>query len=395
MSVLFSPARVGRLQVENRFIRSATYEGMGDGDGGVTPEALRLYERLGRGGIGTIITGYMYVSQKGKPVPQALGLHDDRLLPGAESLAEAIKTEGSRAVFQLVHAGGQSTKKFTGTKTVGPSGHLRDPVFLEKPRAMSPAEIREVIRDFTRAAGRAKKAGADGVQLHAAHGYLLSQFLSPFHNCRNDEFGGTEEGRYRILGEIIGAVRAEVGPDFALMVKMNLDDGLGSGGITPDSAAHYAARLAEDGLDLLEVSAGSTSRAPFMVCRGEIHHDDFVSAIPWPVRALVRRRLQRSPQPAWEEGWNVPLAAGVKDALGGVPLAVVGGMRNVALMEEFVSSGRLDFVSLSRPLIREPGLVKKFQSDPTAEPSCISCSRCLAACFNALPLRCYVKGLPV
>lgn len=397
MSILFEPFRIGPLEVKNRFIRSATFEGRGDGRGGVTEKALVYYRTLGRGEIGTIITGTMYVRQDGKGGASALGIDRDELIPGLRGLADAIKSGGSRAVFQLHHAGGQALKQVTGSRPRSPSADRRDRfsrMMMGTRSALSADELRQLAADFGAAARRAREAGADGVQLHAAHGYLLSEFLSPYHNRRDDAYGGDVEGRYRLLGEVIAVVRAEVGPDFPLLVKMNIDDGTPEPGMTPDLAAAYATRMVRDGVDCLEISAGATIGAPFVMCRGEVHPEDFASVAPWPVSRLLGRTIAAAPQPPFAEAYNGVGIAPVKAALGDVPLALVGGMRTLPVMEECVATGTADLISMSRPLVREPGLIAKFKADPATVPACISCSRCLAACYHDLPIRCYVNGLP-
>lgn len=397
MSVLFEPFHIGPLEVKNRFVRSATFEGRGDGQGGMTDKAVALYRTLGRGGIGTIITGFMYVRQDGKGGASALGIDRDELIPGLRDLAEAIKSDGSRAIFQLHHAGGDAMKRMTGSPPRSPSADGRNRLTRMMMGARSPLsvdEIPQLAADFGSAARRAREAGADGVQLHAAHGYLLGEFLSPFHNRRDDDYGRDAEGRYRFLGDVIAAVRAEVGSDFAVLVKMNIDDGTPEPGMTPDLAAAYAALMVHDGVDCLEISAGDTAEAPFVMCRGETHPEDLAGVAPWPVSFLLARTLAATPQPPFVEAYNGAGVAPVKAALGDVPLALVGGMRTLSVMEECVAAGTADLISMSRPLVREPGLIAKLKADPTTVPACISCNRCLAGAYHDLPLRCYVNGLP-
>ena len=396
MSVLFDPYRIGPLEVTNRFVRSATFEGRADGQGGVTPDTLSFYDRLAQGELGTIITGIMYVRQDGKGSPLSLGIDRDDLLPGLRELATTIKSDGSRAIFQLHHAGGQAFKRVTGGPPRSASSDQRgrmERMMMGGRQPLTVGELQDVATAFVRAAERAREAGADGVQLHAAHGYLLSEFLSPAFNSRGDAYGASDEGRYRLLGEIVTATRAAVGEDFALMVKMNIDDGVPPPAMSPTLAATYAAWMVRDGIDCLELSAGG-GVAPYVLVRGEHHHEDFASMAPWPFSRALRRSFEASPQPPFIEAYNAPGAATVKASLGELPLALVGGMRTLPVMEDCVASGTADLISLSRPLVREPGLVAKYAADPATVPSCISCSRCLAACFHDLPTRCYVNGLP-
>jgi 2,4-dienoyl-CoA reductase-like NADH-dependent reductase (Old Yellow Enzyme family) len=394
MATLFETTRIGNLEVMNRAVRSATYEGMGDGQGGATSSVLDLYRRLSAGEVGTIITGFMYVSQEGKPTPLALGIDRDELVPGLRELSSTMRANGSRAIFQLVHAGAQTSQDYTGSVPVAPSSDRRNPVTRKKPDALPAGRIQEIVAQFGQAARRAQEAGADGIQLHAAHGYLLSSFLSPFWNTRQNEYGGAEEGRYRLVGEVIKTVREAVGRDFPVWAKMNVEEMTPEPGMTPELAASYAKRMWEDGIDCLEVSAGSSYWTPFVMTRGEVPAKEMARTAPWPLSPLVARGLRRLPAPTLEEAYNLPGARRIRQGVPDLPLAVVGGMRSRATMEECLSSGAADLVSLCRPLIREPSLIRRLREGRTEVASCISCSRCFAAVVNELPLACYVGGLP-
>ena len=394
MATLFEPIQVGNLTLTNRLVRSATCESMGDGHGGVTPSALHLYRRLAAGELGTIVTGYMYVSEEGKPTPLTLGIHRDDLVPGLAELASTIGANGSRALFQLAHAGPQTSEEVTGSIPVAPSRDPRNPVTRKRPEALPASRMPEIVAQFAQGARRAREAGADGVQLHAAHGYLLGSFLSPFSNSRQDEYGGDEEGRYRLVGEVIRAVRKEVGADYPVWAKMNIEDMTPKPGMTPELAARYAKRMREDGIDCLEVSAGSCYWNPFVMARGEVPAKEMARIAPWPLRALMARSVRRLPAPAFEEAYNLPGAQRIRQEVPDLPLAVVGGMRSHATMEKCVSSGATDLVSLCRPLVREPDLVRRFREGEAEASSCLSCSRCFAALVNDLPIACYAEGLP-
>lgn len=393
--MLFEPYQIGPLEVVNRFVRSATYEAMADAKGFVTPALVKLYRGLGRGEIGTIIPGYMFVNAVGRGAPKQMGIHTDETVGGLTELAAAIRAEGSRAIFQLHHAGGQTSVLLSGHLPVAPSRYGRDPLYLSKPRQMSTGDIAQVVDDFAAAARRARAAGADGVQIHAAHGYLLSQFLSPFYNRRTDDYGGSNAKRYRVLGEILAAVRQALGEGRAVLVKMNVTDGTPAPGITLDMAADYAKRLANDGVDGVEISSGSTSWAPFVMCRGDVSVRDFGRAFPWILRPLMSRTIRRmAAQGRFEESYNAPAGPLLKKALGDVPLAVVGGVRSLSSMRRIIDDGAADLLSLSRPFVRQPRLVQQLRSGKAERATCTSCNQCLAAVFNRLPLGCYTKGLP-
>ncbi len=189
MSILFTPINIGNVRINNRFIHSATYEVMALKTGEVSDKLIRRYQNLAKGEVGLIIPGYMYVHPWGKAYKYQTGIHSDDMIPGLRKLVEAVHKEGGKIAFQLVHAGRQTTKARIGQTPIGPSSSGRDPINFVKPKEMSVNEIQEAIQAFGAAARRAVSAGVDGIQLHAAHGYLINQFLSPFFNHRKDEWG--------------------------------------------------------------------------------------------------------------------------------------------------------------------------------------------------------------
>jgi 2,4-dienoyl-CoA reductase-like NADH-dependent reductase (Old Yellow Enzyme family) len=392
---LFEKFRLGSVELPNRFVRSATYESMASAQGAVTRDLVRYYRRLGNGRIGAIISGFAYVSPPGKSAPFAMGIDSDDRIEGLRQMVDAGKADGSAFFVQLGHAGGQATKRFLGHQPLAPSSHLRNPMYFEKPHALTGREIARIIDDFGTAAARAMDAGADGIQLHGAHGYLIAEFLSPFFNKRSDEWGGSPDNRFRFLRELILSVRSRAGDHMPVLVKIVHDDGTPEPGMTTELAADVAARLAELGIAGLELSAGGTCWAPFRMCRGDVPVNELVQVFPWPLRPIMRRRFRAMvAKGALKPNYNAEAAKVVKEALGDVPLILVGGLRELKDMEELVSSGKADLIALSRPLVRQPHLVKRFAEIKDTASDCISCNRCLAAIFNGLPLRCYVNGLP-
>jgi|YelNatPaOPRAMG01_1025707.scaffolds.fasta_scaffold15683_4 2,4-dienoyl-CoA reductase-like NADH-dependent reductase (Old Yellow Enzyme family) len=385
----FDRGFIGPLELKNRFVHSATCENMATEEGEVTDRLVERYRRLARGGVGLIITGHMYVQRPGKAHVLQTGIHDDRLLPGLARLVEAVHGEGGRIVFQISHAGRQTTRKVAGTRPVGPSSGRRDPLFLVKPRPMSEEDIRTAILAFREAARRAVEAGADGVQIHAAHGYLVNQFLSPFLNRRDDEWGGDDERRFRFLREIITAVKGELPPGRPLLVKLNTNDYTPGEGITPALAGKYAGWMRELGVDAVEVSCGGWFNF-LETLRGQV-----------PVREIVRTSPLWKKIPAWilmrlqvgkhdlVEGYNSAAAEVVRPHLGEGKLLLVGGLRTLSRMEEILARGQADFVSMCRPFIREPDLVEKFGTGRAVAASCDSCNRCIVAVTNGLPVKCY------
>ncbi|MFO7713335.1 NADH:flavin oxidoreductase [Desulfosarcina sp.] len=394
MAKLFDPIKIGSMELVNRFVCSATYEAMADADGQVTADILQRYDRIARGGVGLIIPGHMYIHPRGRAMGKQIGIYDDAMLPGLEALADSVHRNGRRIVFQLAHAGRQAPRKVTGTAPLAPSGQGLDPVTLNRPRKMSEADIAATIQDFANAARRAKQAGADGVQLHAAHGFLLNEFLSPFYNRRRDAWGGSAEKRFRFVREIIAAVQKAVGGSIPVLIKINTCDFTPKPGIVPELAARYAQWLRTAGIDAVEVSSGTYYS--FHTARGDIPLDELARGLPSWMRPLAKLKFKSLIKPcAFKESYNLPGAEAVRRELGGVPLILVGGMRRRRQMEEVLENGEADLISMSRPFVREPSLVQKFREGKSETASCVSCNMCFAAVFNNLPLRCYRNGLPM
>ncbi len=395
MSILFDPMTLGNLEIKNRFVHSATYESMAEQAGDVTDQLVERYKKLAQGEVGLIIPGMMYVHPLGRAVKHQIGIHHDDMIPGLKKLTEAVHHEGGRIAFQLAHAGRQTIKGIIGQTPLGPSAKGRDPVNLVKPKAMSEDQIHDAIQAFGLAASRAVEAGADGIQLHAAHTYLINQFLSPFFNHRTDAWGGSVENRFRFLKEVVVETKKALPEGMPLLVKLNTRDHTPQEGITPPLAATYAGWLVELGIDGLELSCGSTLYAWANMSRGSIPVDELVESLPWwkkPIGRIVMNRMVGKYD--LEEGYNLKAATMIKPTIGGIALFLVGGLRRISHMEEIVRNGHADLISMSRPFIREPSIVKKMREGSTDTVSCVSCNRCFAAVVNNMPLRCYNAGFP-
>jgi len=395
MLKLFTPLKIGNTELKNRFVHSATYEVMARENGEVTETLIKRYVTLAKGGVGLIIPGYMYVHPLGRSYKFQSGIHEDALIPSLRTLVDMIHKEGAQVIFQLAHSGRQTTKNIIGQIPLGPSDKGRDPINFIKPKAMTEPEIHQTIRAFALAANRSVAAGADGVQLHAAHGYLINQFISPFFNHRTDSWGGSDEGRFRFLKETVRAVKDAVPKDTPVLVKLNTHDHTPQVGVTPSVAVKYAKWLAELGIDGIEVSCGTALYSFMNMCRGDVPVDELVQSLPLWKKPLGRLTMNKlAGKYNLEEGYNLEAAQKIKPVLESIPLAVVGGMRTVARMEEALQNGWADLISMSRPLIREPSLVRKIQEGEKDRVACVSCNRCLAAVQNDIPVRCYNKGFP-
>ncbi len=354
---VLEPANIGRLELRNRFIRSATLDATADETGAVTDASVKIYDGLAAGGVGLIATGYAFVSKHGQAALGQYGIHSDEMIPGLRRLVEAVHRHGAKIAAQIVHAGGASSYLFhKGEVLLAPSEiEGRSPR-----RAMTEEEIEGIIQDFAAAAMRAREAGFDGVQLHGAHGYLMSQFFSPTTNLREDRWGGNPENRRRFHVETVKRVRAAVGPDFPLMIKFGIMDDV-EGGATLEEGIAAIKAMIEAGLDAVEISVGQGGgkNGPIRVFNDEVTET-----------AYYRKR-----------------AAAAKKAVE-VPVALVGGIRSLQTAEDIVASGDADFISLCRPLIREPGLIRRWLNGDTRRATCISCSKCLGSTLQGQPLEC-------
>ena len=362
MSTLFEETTINGMTLANRFVRSATWEGMAADDGAVTPRLIDTMTALAQGGVGLIISGHTYVHQSGQAGPWQLGAYSDDLVPGLADIAGAVHDNGGKIVLQLAHAGFFANAKLIGHPPVAVS----DVEGLAKsPRTeLTATGIQEIVDAFAAAAGRAKTAGFDGVQVHAAHGYLLSQFLSPAFNQRADDFGGSVENRARAFLAVIDAVQNTVGPDYPVLVKMNCGDFIDNGLSTEDALA-VATMLVENGIDAIEVSGGVLTGGKLSPSRMGIHSQE-------------------------REAYFQKEAAAIKAATG-VPLILVGGNRSFEVAERLLDEGTADYISLCRPLIREPGLISRWKSGYRTRSACLSDNQCFGPAMAGEGIYCVTK----
>ncbi|MGD8353782.1 MAG: NADH:flavin oxidoreductase [Pseudomonadota bacterium] len=345
---LFDPVRIGRMELPNRFVRSATWEGMCDEYGRPTSRLAALYGDLAHGDVGLIITGYTVVHPLGRQMTGAIGACSDSQTPLLGKLAHAVHDAGGKLMAQLFHAGAQTSQRTIGETPVGPSA-VQSPFYSGVPRAMTTSEIRSVASSFGQSARRAKEAGFDGVQLHGAHGYLINQFLSPLTNLRKDKYGGSVRNRFRFLKEVYLSVREQVGPDYPVAIKLTGSDNL-KGGIQIEDTVWFAGELEKLGIDAIEVSAGTSGSGEGV-----------------PVRKGINTETK--------EGYNAPFAVSIRSAVK-VPVILVGGLRSLPVMERLLGERTADLFALSRPLIREPNLVNRWKEDPGHRSTCTSCNLC-------------------
>lgn len=358
---LFTPGTIGPMAVRNRIVRSATHEGMTDGEGQLTPRYAPFLSALAEGEVGLIVTGHLYVREDGRVNRNQAGLDHDRFIPRLREVAEAVHRHGARLVAQISHAGANADVRHA--VAIAPSA-VQDPGYRHVPVALATEEVPALVQAFVDAALRARAAGLDGVQLHAAHGYLLSQFLSPRRNLREDAYGGSAARRARLLGEICAGIRRAAGPGFAILVKMNGAD-LVEGGLEPAGAVEAAEVLVAAGVDAIEVSGGLL--------------------MPTPPPTIFRTKIDG----ASAEGYFRAFAREIRRRVP-VPVISVGGWRSREEIDRALGGGDADFVSMSRPLVREPGLVRRWRAGDDRPATCISCNRCLKETLGEAGLRCPV-----
>jgi 2,4-dienoyl-CoA reductase-like NADH-dependent reductase (Old Yellow Enzyme family) len=359
LKTAFTPTFVGNLELKNRFIRSATWDGMAGDNGEVTPKQINFYKPLAAGGTAMLTSGYTFVSPEGRQHFGQAGLHQDRLMEPLAKLAEVVHQSESRLFIQLVHCGGLANPKVTGLPTRAPSA-IYHPIFTQRPEELTREEIRKLIRDFAAAAGRAKESGCDGVQLHAAHGYLISQFLSPAINKRQDDFGGSLDNRFRFLRECFLRTREVVGRDFPLTIKINGHDYLENGLILEESM-EICRRLTDLGLDAIEVSGGSRA-----------------SSLKQP----VIRKIDRLEKEAYFSDDAVAIQQAVN-----IPVITVGGIRSPQTINRIINTG-IPLVALCRPLIHEPELINRWHGGDLIPSDCPSCNGCFKPAWQGEGIRC-------
>jgi 2,4-dienoyl-CoA reductase-like NADH-dependent reductase (Old Yellow Enzyme family) len=361
MTALFEGTSINGMSLANRFVRSATWEGLADEQGAVTCRLTDMMVELARGEVGLIISGYAFVRPEGQSSPRQLAAYDDRFLPGLRDMVRGVQTVGGKIALQIVHGGCMANAALSGRETVGPS-------VIEKGgkslcRMLTKEDIARIISAFARAAGLAKLAGFDAVQIHGAHGFLLSQFLSPSFNQRTDEYGGDLANRARLLLEVVESVRKTVGPIYPVLIKINSEDFL-EHGLSRAEAVEVSNWLEQASIDAIEFSGGT------MVSPQEL--------VP------VRAGNLKTPE---QEVYYREAARLYKQRVT-IPLILVGGIRSYEVAEDLLRDGTADYISLSRPLICEPGLVKRWRKGDRRKAECVSDNACFGPALDGTGLYC-------
>lgn len=369
----FAPTQLGPLRLRSRIIQAATFEGLCI-DGIATHRLVEHHRNLARGGVAMTTVAHAAVVASGRDHVGQLWLHDDAV-PKLRELTAAVRYEGAAAAIQLDHAGYDADPTLAGGELLAPSEH-RSPNRSVTARRMTEAEISRVVGQFAAAASVAVAAGFDAIELQFGHGLLISQFLSPAINRRDDRWGGSVDNRARLAIEIIRVVRSVIGSARALIVRHNIEDGF-SGGLEPQESLAFASRFARENVDALLPSAGFAGKAPMFGLRGAVPTVALARARPSALSrlgTLLRTSLFVRGY-RFDELYLLGHVQAIKKATG-KPVVLVGGVRSRKHMTTAMQAG-LDFVAMARPLVHDPGLVKRLASESLAASGCVPCNECL------------------
>ncbi len=391
LNKLFTPGTIGPLTLRNRSIRAAAFEGMCPGN---SPSRMLLdYHRsVAAGGIGMTTVAYAAVCRSGLSFPHQLWLRKE-IIPELRQLTDAIHSEGAAASIQLGHCGNMSKRSVAGQMPLSPSGGLNiySPTWSKK---MTHRDISQVVQSFADAIGIARESGFDAVEVHAGHGYLISQFLSPYTNHRQDEYGGSFENRARFMQMVMRAVLKAAGNDMAVVVKMNMNDGFRRG-MQTDECLQVARLLEKEGAHALVLSGGFVSKAPMYVMRGSMPIRTltyYMKSIPLKLGIRLAGRFM-IPTVPFQEAYFLEDAVKFRKAVE-LPLIYVGGLISGHKIDEVLDSG-FEFVSLARALINEPGFINRLKHDREASSRCISSNYCIARMYS-IEMACHqhINDLP-
>jgi 2,4-dienoyl-CoA reductase-like NADH-dependent reductase (Old Yellow Enzyme family) len=374
---LFAPARLGPVQLRNRVVKAATFEGMSPR--GLVSDALVDFHRaFAAGGVGMTTVAYCAVSKEGRGAPNEIVLRPEAL-DGLTRLAAAVHAEGAGVSAQIGHAGPVGNSRVTKAKALCASSGWSP--LGTRYSAMTEDDIARVTADFAGGARVLADAGFDAVEIHMGHHYLLNSFLSPKFNRRKDGWGGSVEARARFPRQVAQAVRDAVGDRMAITAKFEMTDAI-PGGLWLDESVPIARLLEADGtLDALQLTAGGSLANPMFLFRGEVPRKEFAATLPAALRPafkLVGKRFM--PEYPFEESYFRPMARQFRDALT-MPLIALGGLNQLASMEQALDDG-FAFVALGRALLREPDLVNKLSDGSRSESLCIHCNKCMPTIYR-------------
>ena len=362
MSKLFEPSEINGLKLENRFVRSATWEGMAAEDGACTQKLTNLMAELARGGVGLIISSHAYVQKVGQSGAGQLGIHNDDLIPGLQKMTEAVHTHRGKIVCQVTHGGFFGNAKLSGQTPLAPSSV--EGIAEGARKELTKEDIQGIIADFAAAAKRAQTAGFDGVQIHGGHGFLLSSFISPMFNHRTDEYGGSIENRARMPLEVLQAIRKTVGSNYPVLIKMNCKE-FTDNALESEDFVRVGRMLADAGIDAIEISGGLPISPKTRPSQLGINKEEKEAYFQEEARALRKET--------------------------DVTLILVGGNRSFHVAERLVNEGVADYISMSRPLIREPHLINRWKAGDFTKSACVSDNMCFQPAIEGKGIYCVTE----
>lgn len=378
-SKLFTESSIGPITLRNRTIRSAAFESMCPGNA-PSQQLLDYHRSVAAGGVGMTTVAYAAVAQSGLSFDRQLWMRKE-IVPGLRKLTDSVHKEGAAASIQLGHCGNMSHKKICGETPVGASSgfNLYSPTFV---RGLRRDELRVMAKAYGNAVRLARESGFDAVEIHAGHGYLISQFLSPYTNHRKDEYGGSLDNRMRFMDEVMAEVMKAAGNDMAVLVKMNMRDGF-KGGMDIEESLQVAHRLVNDGAQALVLSGGFVSKAPMYVMRGAMpikamtHYMD-CWWLKWGVRMAGHLMIPTVP---FKEAYFLDDAMLFRKEIKNIPLVYVGGLISREKIEDVLDKG-FEFVQMGRALLNEPGFVKRMKLDVNARCTCKHSNYCIARMYS-------------
>ncbi|GAA0788154.1 NADH:flavin oxidoreductase [Hathewaya limosa] len=349
MRNLFEKTTIGNMKIKNRFMRSATWGNMATKTGHMTEELYKVYEELAKGEVGLIITGYANVVREEQPNPGMIGIYEDSFIEEYKKLTSLVHKYDSKIVLQVAY-GGTKTKFNVGERIIFAPSDVEERGTGTKGKEMTKDDINYIVEAFGESARRAKESGFDGIEIHGAHTYLINQFLSPYYNRRCDEYGGSLENRMRFLKEIYYKMREKVGEDYPILVKLTATDFF-EGGLTFEETRVICKEMEKIGIDAIELSGNVHGKAKGMV--GEKFDNIEIK----------------------EEGYFLGYGEIVAKEVN-VPIITVGGFTNLDRIESILNNTDIEYFAISRPLLAEPHLIRRWKEGDVSPAKCIRCSKC-------------------
>ena len=349
MSTLFTESRIGSMTLKNRFVRSATWENMATEDGHMTDKLYAIYDELAKGEVGLIVTGYANIVAEEKPNAGMMGMYNDSFIAEYQKLTDSVHSYGSKIVMQLAY-GGTKTTHNVGERVIFAPSAVPERGTQTLGKTMTKDDIDYIVQAFALASRRAQESGFDGVEIHAAHTYLINQFLSPYYNRREDEYGGSLDNRMRFLVEIYAEIRKLVGDDYPILVKLTASEFF-DGGLTFAETRIICQKLAALGVDAIVMSGNIHGNASTLV--GESFDGYCIQ----------------------QEGYFHEYGDVISQELD-VPIITVGGLSDIDAIEGIAKRTNIQYFAIARPLLAEPHLIKRWQAGCKEDVDCERCSKC-------------------